>query len=434
MTAPAQAGLATAHGDPVPVPLPVRVTGGPDGIAASSEDLAAMAGLLAATAQAVRDTRDQLRSPAVAWSFDHPWLRLPWQARPATVEAIEHELAALTAGDGELERAADALEALATRVLRAASGYHGTDHELARSIVGGVLHLASALGRLPLDPGGALDEAVAALPGLADGLAVQVAPLERAYAYLVTDGRPVLHDEGPDTRPAATAPPRTMADLVDGLSLRNAGRAGEIGVSFLTAADGRRRVVVDVPGTKSWNPLPNGDITSVGTDIRALAGRSTSYERGVLDAMRAAGVRPDEEVLLVGHSEGGLVAVGVAGSAVRSGRFRVSHVITAGSPVGRVARRLPPGVRLLALENTADVVPHADGAANPDRRNTTTVQGEIQRGSPGANHDLTESYRPLAVAADLDRTPALGAFRSSVAPFLSASAMTTHAYRITRAH
>ena len=138
-------------------------------------------------------------------------------------------------------------------------------------------------------------------------------------------------------------------------------------MSFVTGTDGRRRAIVDIPGTKSWNPAPVADVTSVGTDILAIAGHDTSYERGVFAALADAGVRPDDQVMLVGHSEGGIVAVNAARDAAASGRFRVTHVVTAGSPVGALAAELPSSVQLLALENTADVVPALDDVPNPDR-------------------------------------------------------------------
>ena len=85
--------------------------------------------------------------------------------------------------------------------------------------------------------------------------------------------------------------------------------------------DGRAGYIVDIPGTKSWDPLPTGDITSLVTNLRAVTGKQTSYERGVLDAMKAAGVRPGDPVMMVGHSEGGLVAVNAAIRCAQDGLF-----------------------------------------------------------------------------------------------------------------
>ena len=112
-----------------------------------------------------------------------------------------------------------------------------------------------------------------------------------------------------------------------------------------------------------------------------------------------AGVRPDEPVMLVGHSEGGIVAVNAACHAAASRDFDITHVDTAGAPIGDVARRLPATVRVLALEHDADLVPHLDGATNPDRPNITTVHMTEHLGGITDDHDLTESYEPEASAA-----------------------------------
>jgi pimeloyl-ACP methyl ester carboxylesterase len=152
----------------------------------------------------------------------------------------------------------------------------------------------------------------------------------------------------------------------------------------------------------------------------------------VFAALADAGVGPHVPVLLVGHSEGGIVAVNAARDAAASGRFRVTHVVTAGSPVGTIAADVPSGVQVLALENTADVVPGLDGVPNPDLTNVTTVRTSEEHGSIGANHDLQLSYEPAAVAAQTAGNGSIDAFLHSARGFLSADTMTTHAYQITR--
>ena len=225
----------------------------------------------------------------------------------------------------------------------------------------------------------------------------RAARTHRARRVGVPDGHGVARATGTDTRGVAGRPPRSLADLVRGLARRNDDpHHGAVDVRMLTSPDGTRRVVVDITGTKSWDPAPTGDVTSLSTNGRALVGRSGAYEQGVLAAMTQAGVRPTDEVMLVGHSEGGAVAVTTARDAVRSGRFRVTHVVTAGSPVGRTAGELPGSVRLLALENTRDVVPHLDGTANPDGP-TSPPRVPLTATAPSLDdHSLEHGYVPVA--------------------------------------
>src|SRR6185437_7594341 len=132
-----------------------------------------------------------------------------------------------------------------------------------------------------------------------------------AYAYF-DDGEPVVSVRR-DLRLEAGAPPRSVVDLLAGLNTRNGGAAGEVDVRVLTGSDGRRRVIVDIPGTKDWGVAhETSDVVGWATNIRAIDGERTSYEKGVLDAMTRAGVRPTDDVMVVGHSLGGMVAAALA--------------------------------------------------------------------------------------------------------------------------
>ncbi|MGF1662374.1 MAG: hypothetical protein ACFCVG_07860, partial [Kineosporiaceae bacterium] len=177
--------------------------------------------------------------------------------------------------------------------------------------------------------------------------------------------------------------------------------------------------IVHVPGTQEWSvAAPAGatpfDLTG---NLHLMAGGRTAGTRAVTGAMAAAGVRPGEPVLLVGHSQGGLVAASVAADPDVRRRFAVSHVVTAGSPVAGID--VPPDVRVLSLEHTDDLVAGLDGRANPDRRTWLTVRAPAPAGTGGPlpPHD---SAGYAATARLVDRSPDadLAAFRGSLAPFL----------------
>src|SRR5207244_3061996 len=140
------------------------------------------------------------------------------------------------------------------------------------------------------------------------------------------------------------------------------------------------------------------------------------------------GVTRDDDVMLVGHSEGGLVAVTAARDAVRSGEFRVTHVVTAGSPIGLTADEVPRGVQVLALENAHDLVPHLDGTTNPDRPNVTTVTGDHACAGIIACHEIGESYRPIAGAVDASHNASIRTFLSSAQPYLNATEVQTKTF------
>jgi hypothetical protein len=394
----------------------VVVTGGADGIAAVVDDLLAMTAVLRTAATALADALADLTAPALQWS-----LAAVEPADPVGIASVRHGLATQGAA---LRSADDCATLLAVHLLAAAAAYENAEQDVGSSFLDRLAD--SVWGSTSFIP----PALIASMSGVPERDFSPVAALPHLLSPFVIDGTPVLHDLGPD--PRSTIAPRTLSDLILDLADRNQGRPGEISVSFVTGTDGVRRAIVDIPGTKSWNPAPVADVTSVGTDILAIAGHDTSYERGVFAALADAGVRPDVPVLLVGHSEGGIVAVNAARDAATSGRFHITHVVTAGSPVGSLAAKLPSSVQLLALENTADVVPALDDMPNPDRVNVTTVRAGEQRGSIGANHDLQQSYEPEAVSAQTAGNGSIDAFLHSADGFLSSDTMITHAYQVTR--
>jgi pimeloyl-ACP methyl ester carboxylesterase len=187
--------------------------------------------------------------------------------------------------------------------------------------------------------------------------------------------------------------------------------------------------VVDIPGTKTWR-VGGRDVTDLTTNCRAIAGRETTYERGVLIALERAGIAPDEPVLLIGHSEGGMVAVNAA--LHNDGRFRITHVVTAGAPIGDTVGAVPRTVRVLAVENEHDAVPHLDEGANPAKANVVTATIHRDYRSPGLNHALDRSYVPGARDIDATDNPAIRAWLDSASPFLDATSVETRRYSITR--
>jgi pimeloyl-ACP methyl ester carboxylesterase len=139
--------------------------------------------------------------------------------------------------------------------------------------------------------------------------------------------------------------------------------------------------------------------------------------------------------MLVGHSQGGMVAAQAAHDAgTPEFDYDVRSVVTAGAPIGRVD--VPGSVQLLALENAHDVVPHLDSRTNDDDSNVTTVTFEAQEGSIGGNHGIESGYRSAARAVDRSDDPSIVAFRASADPFLVGPAVdatvVAHVYEISR--
>lgn len=421
-------------GPRVPMPQPVSVRGGSDGVEAHYDRIVDMARLFGSVATdtggAALSMHGYLADPGVFSTaiFD-----------PAGAAEFEAELLDALDGPHGLTSAAARCGLIDIELRAAATAYQLADRlgTTLRDHVGGALQLGPAVagavdtlvrtGNVPRS----LQTVLTEDPAIVDELMNSgLLTLDGVVAPLYADGRAVLSDRGVD--PGSAVPPRSLADVMTALARRCAGAPGEIDVRIMTGHDGTRRAIVDIPGTKTFNPTKTGDITGPATNVRALVGVDTAYERGVLLAMRRAGVRRSDDVMLVGHSEGGMVAVQAALACARTKQFRVSHVVTAGSPVGLAVSRLPAAVRLLALENSGDVVPHLDGRTNPDRVNVTTVTVHRGDGAIGNDHSMAQSYVPGAADVDASRDPSVRSFLSGARGFFAATDVRTHTYVIAR--
>jgi pimeloyl-ACP methyl ester carboxylesterase len=297
--------------------------------------------------------------------------------------------------------------------------------------------------RLLTDHPGIVDELIGSSPGLITGLTpFNVADVQGAAALLgelYPDGVPVGTTVGVDSSHDGH-PPSGFGDLMETLSYRDGqsppGSPDEIDVRVITHPGGTRSYIVDIPGTKEWDtPGASSALNDLGTNVHAMAGQTTALEEAIADALHRAGASSTDPVMLVGHSQGGLVAAQAAHDTTTGAfGYNVTHVVTAGAPIGRID--VPANVQVLALENSHDIVPHLDAAENPDRANVTTVTFDAQHGNIDDNHALGATYVPAATALDGSTDASVTAFRDSAGAFLSTpdggATVQTTVYQYTR--
>ncbi|GGN23623.1 hypothetical protein FHR83_002781 [Actinoplanes campanulatus] len=298
-------------------------------------------------------------------------------------------------------------------------------------IVTGLIEDPGSFQRIITDHPGIVDAVVGGAPGLlgvltGGGVVTDVKGGADLIAGLYPDGTPVVTDvtdRFPD-QPRGTVVPGSLGDIVDGLDYRNGqvpgGTPDRIDVKRIVDPDGTEAFVVNIPGTKDWNLPFNGfnpETNDLGTNVRVLGGDVTARQHAIAMALREAGASSTDPVMLVGHSQGGMVAAQAAHDrGTADFDFNVTHVVTAGSPIGRVD--VPDGVQVLSLENEHDLVPHLDAADNPDRPNWTTVTFADQQGSAESNHGTETSYLPAGRALDQSTNPSVTGFRDSASAFL----------------
>ncbi|WP_285113771.1 hypothetical protein [Leifsonia sp. fls2-241-R2A-40a] len=190
------------------------------------------------------------------------------------------------------------------------------------------------------------------------------------------------------------------------------------------SAPGGRRWMVQLASTKSWHPRAGAAPNDLTADLLIGAGRLPAYTDGALQTMREAGILPGEPVLLAGFSLGGMVAAQLAAATVDAG-MDVTHLVVAGSPLGRIA--VPESVSVLALEHVLDPVPRIEGRENPVRVEgrgrflTVKARPPLSVGFRiGALHQST-AYADTAAAVEADPPdPRVAAVLGELATFFGA--------------
>lgn len=181
-----------------------------------------------------------------------------------------------------------------------------------------------------------------------------------AYEGVTGQDTPFLDDrpggiiESIDPGPAQG--PETLQDLIlqnDALRIDNPGGplgTGQIGIQEVRSVEGGDPVfIVQVPPTEGASVIDvpgaygeQGNSRDWGSNLRLVSGQHPAAMDDVRAAMEAAGVPPGAEVMIVGHSQGGIVATQLAADPTfnsasgHPGTYDVTHTFSMGSPVQTV--------------------------------------------------------------------------------------------------
>ena len=275
-------------------------------------------------------------------------------------------------------------------------------HTWGPAIVGGVAIVLALAAARKLTPGSPYDQFVTALEGrLPDSGQFMSQPLVvQTTAHLVSGADDFVAGLLGLPQPAQSG---VLAgeDLVAGATITGLGFAGatalqetpirvhEVKSGTTTSADGYQELIARIPradegaaqiriehydsgyvvylgGTIDAGVDPTGEPWDMTSNISAIAELDSGSYNAAVAAMRAAGITAEDNVILVGHSQGGLVAAQLAAS----GNYTVSDVVTVGAPLHQV--ELPAEVNLVAVEHAEDVIPSLSGVST-----TTAVASHI---------------------------------------------------------
>lgn len=231
---------------------------------------------------------------------------------------------------------------------------------------------------------------------------------------------------------------RTSAELYKG-----PGNAANIQVQrTIDPKTGRGSWVVMVPGTRGG--LGGAQPMDWISNFELAGGKDSDSSRAVEGALRLAmkkeGVATNAEpVMIVGHSQGGLVAAHLANKHASGKDFNITHIATDGSPIGHT--KIPGKTRVLSIEQKGDTVPNLDGYATGDgARNRIRV--EIDNPNAKFNSQgkagLVEAHDATRYAYDYERwrerssDPFVNEYEKSAAGFFAAGTSRTYRFSATR--
>ena len=181
----------------------------------------------------------------------------------------------------------------------------------------------------------------------------------------------------------------SLSQLVNRLRDLQAAQPGTLRIEQVGAvasgsgAGGSRQFVVYLPGMTTEPHVSSRQPFNLTSGIYALAGVGASdAELATNAAMKLAGIgsQPGDKVTFVGYSEGAMVAANIA----KSGKYKVSGLVSIGGQIGNVD--IPKEVSVLSIENKNDLLAKLDFKQNPNNKNWLSV--ELDGSNPLQAHDI----------------------------------------------
>jgi pimeloyl-ACP methyl ester carboxylesterase len=226
---------------------------------------------------------------------------------------------------------------------------------------------------------------------------------------------------------ASVSPPTGIGELVGRIPTGDE----QIRIERYPGTDGDRWIVL-IDGTRSGSLGTEGEPWDMASNLQGIAGVPSASTEAVLEAMRRAGIDAQDPVLLVGYSQGGLIAARVAEQ-----RGTAAGLVTVGSPIAGLP--LPRDIPVLAIEHTEDPVPALGGVAGAGTAaslSTVTVRRTLYADAPPSDDRLVPAhqfarYRETAELVDASEDSRLAPIRAVLAEF--AADGTAQGYRAERA-
>lgn len=209
--------------------------------------------------------------------------------------------------------------------------------------------------------------------------------------------------------PVKTSSPQGAPSSMAGAFGRMAATAGaQVAVEKYSFADGTTKFVAYLEGTQSvgWGGKQPWDSKS---NLELYSGKASASYQATLEALRAAGAEPGDEVDVVAHSQSGMIAAHLA----MESEFDVQMQVTAGSPVEPT---LDDDQTIIQFRHRDDPVPALAGGGSPEGTGSVDSVVVSAQGNPGDTledfvvdaHHL-DTYIETAEAVDASSDPRIDA-------------------------
>ncbi|WP_049759025.1 lipase family protein [Renibacterium salmoninarum] len=224
----------------------------------------------------------------------------------------------------------------------------------------------------------------------ADGKAQVGAPLT------VSSGTELRNDRRPLTRPESIAD--IFQSVVSAYDAKNSpdAAAGDIRIVKIEHPEGSVGYTVNIPGTEDWGASGGSNGRDMTGNLKIISGQLSTGSEEVLLAMRKAGIRPDDPVMLVGHSQGGMIAGNLASDPAVLKQFNVTNLIAVGSPIDGI--NIDSRINVLSVVHRGDIVPKldlagikTDGTLLLPRTNISSITMDDPALDPAALKQRTEN-------------------------------------------
>lgn len=171
----------------------------------------------------------------------------------------------------------------------------------------------------------------------------------------------------------------SIASMVAGSRDAYAYPPGSIAVVRIERPDGAAAWIVHVPGTQDWSTIDSSNPFDMEGNVEGLTGayKDSYRQQHILvqdlmkEALRASGALPTDDVLITGHSGGGIHAAAAAADPEFLAQVNVKMIVIAGAPARNLDVAEP--IAVVDLENENDIVAATDFGTPPATANWVTV-------------------------------------------------------------